>query len=175
MLEPADATIRSRLADGRDGDARDFGVRGDRRDSPPAGRGSCAGAGPGPDRLPALGGTGFSGVQLGDGDGRHRPGGLQPGRRLHPAVVACAACGARTTLDLPVLMCGSCDSVGGNPAFALFRAHPWPFGAVIRSWASIAFDLFAWRRRRPAPNVRSGRGARALSAVWRADRRCWAR
>jgi hydrogenase nickel incorporation protein HypA/HybF len=27
-----------------------------------------------------------------------------------PAVVACAACGARTTLDLPVLMCGSCDS-----------------------------------------------------------------
>jgi hydrogenase nickel incorporation protein HypA/HybF len=27
-----------------------------------------------------------------------------------PAVVTCAACGARTTLDLPVLMCGSCDS-----------------------------------------------------------------
>jgi hydrogenase nickel incorporation protein HypA/HybF len=27
-----------------------------------------------------------------------------------PAVVACAACGTRTTLDLPVLMCGSCDS-----------------------------------------------------------------
>lgn len=27
-----------------------------------------------------------------------------------PAVVACAACGARTTLEFPVLMCGSCDS-----------------------------------------------------------------
>jgi hydrogenase nickel incorporation protein HypA/HybF len=29
-----------------------------------------------------------------------------------PAVVACAACGARSTLAAPVLMCSSCDSVG---------------------------------------------------------------
>jgi hydrogenase nickel incorporation protein HypA/HybF len=28
-----------------------------------------------------------------------------------PAVVLCAACGTRTTLDCPVLMCGSCDGV----------------------------------------------------------------
>jgi hydrogenase nickel incorporation protein HypA/HybF len=28
-----------------------------------------------------------------------------------PAVVACAACGTRSTLEAPVLMCGSCDSV----------------------------------------------------------------
>ncbi len=27
------------------------------------------------------------------------------------AVVQCPACGARTTLELPVLVCGSCDSV----------------------------------------------------------------
>jgi hydrogenase nickel incorporation protein HypA/HybF len=27
-----------------------------------------------------------------------------------PAVVACAACGARTTLELPVPICGSCES-----------------------------------------------------------------
>jgi hydrogenase nickel incorporation protein HypA/HybF len=27
-----------------------------------------------------------------------------------PAVVACAGCGARTTLEMPVLLCGSCDS-----------------------------------------------------------------
>lgn len=27
-----------------------------------------------------------------------------------PAVVACPACGARTTLCAPVLLCGSCDS-----------------------------------------------------------------
>jgi len=28
-----------------------------------------------------------------------------------PGVVACAACGARTALEAPVLMCGSCGSV----------------------------------------------------------------
>lgn len=28
-----------------------------------------------------------------------------------PAVVACAACGARSTLEAPVLMCASCDSI----------------------------------------------------------------
>ncbi len=28
-----------------------------------------------------------------------------------PAVVACRTCGARTTLDLPILVCGSCDDV----------------------------------------------------------------
>lgn len=27
-----------------------------------------------------------------------------------PAVVACAACGKRTTLDAPILLCRSCDS-----------------------------------------------------------------
>jgi hydrogenase nickel incorporation protein HypA/HybF len=27
-----------------------------------------------------------------------------------PAVVTCAACAARTTLELPVLICGACDS-----------------------------------------------------------------
>jgi hydrogenase nickel incorporation protein HypA/HybF len=27
-----------------------------------------------------------------------------------PAVVACRECGAETTLDMPILMCGTCDS-----------------------------------------------------------------
>src|ERR1700689_4482796 len=27
-----------------------------------------------------------------------------------PAVVECADCGARTTLEMPILMCGTCDS-----------------------------------------------------------------
>lgn len=27
-----------------------------------------------------------------------------------PAVVVCSGCGTRTTLDLPVLVCGSCES-----------------------------------------------------------------
>jgi hydrogenase nickel incorporation protein HypA/HybF len=27
-----------------------------------------------------------------------------------PAVVACRSCGEETTLDLPILLCGSCDS-----------------------------------------------------------------
>ena len=49
-----------------------------------------------------------------------------------------------------------------------------PYGYRLAD-AGFAFDLFAWRRRRLAPSVRSGRGARALSAVLWADRRCWAR
>jgi hydrogenase nickel incorporation protein HypA/HybF len=28
-----------------------------------------------------------------------------------PAVVCCRACGTRTTLELPIMACGSCDSV----------------------------------------------------------------